>query len=346
MTEINSTRLTTETLRGIAITTVLINHFVSLHSQDDFDGFASLFVAVFFLLSGYGLSFSLERYLAMSPGTGLLLYFYERLTRIFPLYWIALLVQSLVTGQRYTLLNYLGIRGAGHYWFIPALLQCYVLSGLFFIAHRPQRKVLAMIVAGGILVVLNVYVRLNSLSVSWMQSLGQYHFTYRSVLGLHWGLFFLGYCVYLLLRHPRVLSFFQPLQTFPGLLIRQVVTLMMFVSLLIGMIITKYAHWPNMVFMVMPLPPLLLIGLYMLIAEVAIRPFAFLGRISYSIYLFHMSYYLIIGFLFSGGWYTLTITALLFPLFVVVCIWTEKQGDRLAQVLRRWVSPDKRVPTL
>ena len=345
MNELKNTRLTTETLRGIAITAVLINHLISLYSQEDFDGFASLFVAVFFLLSGYGLSFSLERYLVISPGVGLLRYFYERLIRIYPLYWLALLVQTLLTGQHYTLLNYLGIQGAGHYWFIPAILQCYVLSGLFFITYRPQRKVLAMLVAGVILAVLNVFVRLNPLSVSWMQTLGQYHVTYRGVMGLHWGLFFLGYGVNLLLRHPRVLSFLPPWQTHPDLLMRQVFTLRMFGGPLMGMIVAKFEHWPSVVFMVMPLPPLLLITLYMLVAAVEIRPFAFLGRISYSIYLFHMSYYLLVGFLFSREWLILAVTALIFPLFLLVCLWIEKQGDRLTQVMRHWATPDKRVAT-
>ena len=51
----------TNTLRGIGILVVLVNHYLTLNITGDNRGFAQLWIAVFFIVSGYGINYSLSR---------------------------------------------------------------------------------------------------------------------------------------------------------------------------------------------------------------------------------------------------------------------------------------------
>jgi peptidoglycan/LPS O-acetylase OafA/YrhL len=130
---------TTNTLKGIAISAVLMNHYLNLNVSRDYVGFGNLWISVFFILSGYGLSRSLDRRFETTIySKELFLFYYERFIRIFPLLWLAWFIELIVKGGHLSPWILSGIHAKGHYWFIPALLQCYILSPWIYLGIRKK----------------------------------------------------------------------------------------------------------------------------------------------------------------------------------------------------------------
>lgn len=91
---------TTDTLKGVGISAVLINHYLNHNVSGDMKGFAAQWIFLFFVISGYGLSHSLEK--RFSTGITLkflILYYFSRFVRIFPLLWVAFFFNLWVTKQ-------------------------------------------------------------------------------------------------------------------------------------------------------------------------------------------------------------------------------------------------------
>jgi len=127
----------------------LINHYVDHFMTADGCNVANTMVSVFFVLSGYGIAASLRKKFGggthstkskstQSKSTQAaeqrvtwkkLFSFYKlRVAKIFPLLWIALLIQSLVMGKPFPPSAFLGYGLEGHYWFVSSILECYLLS--------------------------------------------------------------------------------------------------------------------------------------------------------------------------------------------------------------------------
>lgn len=128
----------TNTLKGIAISVVLINHYMNLNISGDNRGYANLWISIFFILSGYGLFQSLSyRFGGNSYNAKALFSFYfQRFIRIFPLLWIAWFFELIIRRGDLSFWIPAGIHGSGHYWFIPALLQCYIISPVIYRAIK------------------------------------------------------------------------------------------------------------------------------------------------------------------------------------------------------------------
>ena len=121
-------------LRGFAVACVAVNHYLNTYVGDDYAGFANAIIAVFFVLSGYAIYGSLHRRLG-APGstTRAVLGFYrDRALRIYPLYLAALVLHSYVYGQPCGVSAYLGWRSPVHFWFVNAILHCYLVSPILY----------------------------------------------------------------------------------------------------------------------------------------------------------------------------------------------------------------------
>ena len=131
----------TNSLKGLAICAVVINHFLNLNIKGNYLGFASIFVCLFFIASGYGIYCSLERSSREGPFQlkNLLWFYFSRLVRIYPLFILAYTAQCLLFDDPFTSWSVWGIRARGHYWFITAIIQCYLLAPLIFIFIRKRR---------------------------------------------------------------------------------------------------------------------------------------------------------------------------------------------------------------
>ena len=89
----------TNTLKGIAITAVLINHYLNRNLSGDYFGFATQWLSLFFMLSGYGIYLSLEKF-SIENGKltikNILSFYFLRIVRIFPLFIMAYILQQIL----------------------------------------------------------------------------------------------------------------------------------------------------------------------------------------------------------------------------------------------------------
>ena len=132
-------------MKGIAISSVLVNHYSGYYLSADF-AYANGIIALFFVLSGYGIYHSFERAVQRDNEKKrfLLRYICRRAMRIYPLYWLALLVILVYIFYKGGLQNFnafsliTGIAGIptnprSLLWFIPKIIQCYILAPFLYL---------------------------------------------------------------------------------------------------------------------------------------------------------------------------------------------------------------------
>jgi peptidoglycan/LPS O-acetylase OafA/YrhL len=316
----------TNTLKGIAISAVLINHYINGHFSVDAGGFANLFIALFYMASGYGLYYSLSNALAGETTfskKALFLFYRDRAIRIFPLFWIALLV----SGSMFPL-ALLGLHAPGHFWFIPTLLQCYALAPLIFSGMRKNKAALVIIVilafAG-----INSLLYLGYASQPVMKLVSFLHAGWRGFYFIYILLFTFGLLLPCFLNATQATQIKHPI-------FGKLAFCLLLASTLSFMMLLKYFVMNGLFFAILPLPGLALLFTHAIRYVIKFRVFAYLGSISYSIYLFHMLYYKIIdGIGFTKNSLTnLAISIALFPLFLYGCNKVEGIGKCIAQKLR------------
>ena len=322
-------RRLTNYLKGFAIIFVMADHFTGQFLTRDYgwiNGYANGFIAIFFLFSGYGLHFSFRKRFRQGLTLGALgRYFLDRAVRIYPLYWLSLLIAPYVfhygdfsilheTGG---FLIYLGLPFLGApwlYWFMTARFQCYLLAPLFYLVLR--RLPLWLSLAGGALLLLTATPLSLIIPRTQVDPL-----EYRYFLGAHLILFALGMTL------PAVVSKYG----------RKVNNAMLAGSLAAFFASVYFTRTESDIFIQshVVLIPLMVWSAFALgVTWLAIGPalplqgvFGALGEHTYSLYLFHIPFYVLladIGLLKNNQLRSVEVIAALLPLFVFLCIRFER----------------------
>ncbi|MGK7912178.1 MAG: acyltransferase family protein [Synechococcus sp.] len=302
-----NSRDATNYLKGFAILAVVANHFTNSYVTDSMGGYANSLISIFFTLSGYGIYHSLIEQVDRPAREIFVSFMTRRLTRIYPLYWIAYLLKGSPDG----ILGFwaLDFTDPERMWFVPAIVQCYLVAPfLFLLVKRTSYKLNIPIMLGSLLV-LNM--TLNGLEVAPVRTLAFQGIFFLHILQFHLGLvvaklerylalnkyifgisflLILG-CVHETTPH-ATLHFLGSDYLFPLLL--SIATVAMFASLLRSSVI-------------LPLQ----------------KTIAFIGIYSYSIYLFHGIQFrilLALGVLHKGGshWLGILVSLLTLPFFILV----------------------------
>jgi len=323
---------TTNTLKGVAILTVLINHYLNFNVSGDYLGFANLWVSIFFIVSGYGIYLSLERkFIEGCTFRGVLIFYYHRFVRVFPLLWLALLLWNLLGNSKVSIWMILGIHGEGLFWFIPALLQCYLISIFIFYKLTKDPKIFTIILTI-IVFLLNILAAYKQIPEYVTEFLVFTNANYRGVFLLNILLFSFG----MQLSH-----YFS---SNPTCLPRSKTSkqgAFFFLLILIILICIAFAKYflPTSLSFYFQIVPLLLIGLlcfYSFRSHVKNSLLAYFGSISYSLYLFHGVFYLFVARLdqFQKNSITgLSWTIILFPIFIFSCTKIEETTSFLGKKL-------------
>jgi peptidoglycan/LPS O-acetylase OafA/YrhL len=130
-----TSREVTNYLKGFAILFIPVNHYINSYSSLAISGYANGMVALFFVLSGYGNYYALGKFERINLST-ILRYLVKRAVRIYPLYWLSLLLSYYLRGGQYTWEHVLALPTSpapGLYWFITYLVQCYLLAPFLFL---------------------------------------------------------------------------------------------------------------------------------------------------------------------------------------------------------------------
>ena len=125
----------TSYMKGFAILSVISGHFSQRFMPEQIMSFGSHFIAIFFILSGYGLYFSLIK---QEKEKKLCAFYLKRFSRIYPLYWIAFVIDFIFDSNIKTsdslFIDFflLHFTDPPRVWFLHALIPCYVLAPAIF----------------------------------------------------------------------------------------------------------------------------------------------------------------------------------------------------------------------
>jgi peptidoglycan/LPS O-acetylase OafA/YrhL len=338
ITEIPDTFKTTNTLKGIAITAVLINHYLNLNVEGNSGGFANLWISIFFILSGYGIFFSLNRHAANNSNylfsNEIFIFYYQRLIRIYPLLWIAWLAQLFVGGGYLSFWIPCGIHANGHYWFIPALLQCYLLSPLIYWGIKYKPATFLVVFIAGLIIINLIFLTNNSPII--IEKLADFtNSKWREIYFLHILVFVFGFLSASFVNARKFKIYVGGMSN--GILF----WFFTFLIVILMLILKHVGHSflaKTIAFTCIPLILIALLFIYSIIYSVENKYFNFLGSISYSIYLFHMSFYLLLSKF--GKYPTNSIKELmwslaLFPFFLFTCYHLERFGNYVNRHLKK-----------
>ncbi|MHB1390618.1 MAG: acyltransferase family protein [Thermoleophilia bacterium] len=333
-------------VRGVVILTVMTDHFFGNYVPDYYSYIAAIaygLLGMFFIISGYGIFFSLEKRFRSGRGTGRVLarFAYDRAIRILPLYWIALLVASYLQpvhgdfwdGYPHIYLIVFGfVLAPSFLWFVTAVIQCYILAPLlFFLVSRVSLNKCLM---GGGLMLSATY----AASLLWLPDLARLPndklirfsagFIYHQLFLANIILFFFGMMLPGLIG--RYGKYFNAGYILPGLTVLLIGVLyatrfdsVLFNksgTILVPVYIFSIAAFSLSLFVTAPALPLA-------------RFFRVSGVNSYPIYLFHLSFFGLIaaaGLLDNGGFLNLVIFLVFLPSFIMLCQWIET-GSAMAR---------------
>ncbi len=110
-------------LKGLIIITVLLFHYYKIGN------YANTLIAIFFVLSGYGLYYSFEKRFKDGISAKKVLEFYlVRFIKIYSLLYLGFFLNYYFFGVVPSNLDYTGLYLQGSYWFISAIIHCYLIA--------------------------------------------------------------------------------------------------------------------------------------------------------------------------------------------------------------------------
>lgn len=318
-----SNRGLTDYLKGFAIAAVVAGHYQKRLFPDELVVFfSSHFISFFFIMSGYGLFYSLKK-LDGSRGDireVLKTFYFQRAIRIYPLFWVKYIVDLIfdpVGGVNWgILLDIFLIRWhePQFVWFLHALTLCYLLAPLFFYCFKNS---VVKTVTISLLLFLGINVLCNWIGVPHVRT-----WSYMGLYFSHLLLFLFGMALPTLSADVEVGG-------------RKAVTFALFLLVLFTFVQTS-----RFAFFTTNLPPYLfsitLLGVttgfcFYFIQKPSFQPFYHffreLGKHSFSIYLFHGFYLTILlrlNVVEQNSIMSVLIVILLFPLFILGCFLLEK----------------------
>lgn len=174
----------TNYLKAIAILMVCLNHFINSYMTNSLSGYAGGFIALFFILSGYGTYHSLKNQ-SERPFIELLMFFLKkRFMRIYPLFWIWCVLHGFKNGiLGFFALDFIHPKSP---WFVPAIMQCYLVSPFLFIFSKRIQLKYGFLIISSLIILLNILLFWGDFSP--LRTIG-----YRKIFLLHIFLFYLGY---------------------------------------------------------------------------------------------------------------------------------------------------------
>lgn len=326
---------TTNYLKGIAVISVLVSHYSIFYFHSS-RSYAYSIVSIFFVLSGAGIYLSLEKDFArLEKKVACLRYFYKRFIRIYPLYWLAYFIilielyflnqlpdlnpSSLITAVLGGPTNPRGI-----FWFVTAILQCYLFAPLIFLMIK---KVGTLAWLGIVISLMGFFLPLSSaLNLKLVNQTAIDLVNYKNLFLANVLLFSLGMLIPPLLKISG--------GRFNSSLIWAGVTV----------IFTTLTVWTDTSSPSEPLIPLFMISSFLFcLGAIAINPklpfsgiVTLAGRNSYSLYLFHQGFFILlfaVGIIKENSITAVIFTLAIFPLFLAICSGLEALSVRLRSFL-------------
>ena len=335
----------TSVLKGFAILAVLINHYVTLYIAPRQTEYANGIIAIFFVLSGYGIFYSLSKYQSFHLGT-LKDFFVKRFIKIYPLYWLSLLIYFNLRPDIFpqhpirVALALPFFQAPQLYWFITSLMQCYLLAPCLYLVLKKigLKKYLILLV---VLIFASYFLfPLTTLSLS------RKYFVYRYIFLGHIFLFALGLAI------PSLLKLKQQYTKYSKFLLNNIISAIALIAFLTLVYYTRFPATGKILapFFVIFASVFCFILIYnnTKLPNILNQSLTFLGINSYSLYLFHLIYYKLLerSDLFTHSIPSrVTLTIIVLPGFLLACILLEKLNNVVAQYCFAYLNINRRKST-
>ena len=324
------TRIATSYLKGVVILVVMVNHYVNAYVSEQYNGYGFVAISLMFVLSGYGIFYSLEKQFS---GTNINLkgsafFLLKRVLRILPLYWLALAASSVIFSESYSIGAYLlnPLRKApGHFWFITAIFPCYLLSIPSYYLFRKigQKLFLITICVSAAACYILLYFAGGAVAAS-------------SLVRIYWLLtYFFLFCGGMYIASVNT-------GTKEGAtgLYRLIISAVMFIVLLIAARNQFVSGALEQVWIILLFAASACYFCHCFLSAkkdiILIKAIVLVGTYSYSVYLFHICYYKIlsmVGLIKEQSVLSAALTVVLFPLFFILCIGIEKASGIIVKKL-------------
>ncbi len=323
----------TNTLRGIGIFAVLINHYANINLSGDYRGFANIITSLFFIMSGYGIYYSLMRNFKDNIFTykNLIIFYYRRSLRLLPLFVLAMILESAIRSNFQTILMIPGRDYSGHYWFVSSIFQCYIISPLIYYLLSKNR-IVAVVLPIFIFSLLSYSFNIGIVPHTIVNVLDKLHFDYRNIFFLHIIIFIISMSL------PYYIENWSQANSSDKNYIISALT----IFLLIILVSSKYDNrfqYINTIALetIFPIVLIFIVSIFIMKNYISFPALSFLGKISYPVYLFHGSVYYSIDKLFSyelNSVKELFITVFFISIFLFTCVYVQKIEKKVATVLK------------
>lgn len=306
-------------LKFIAITSVLINHFCNFKIPGQQAGFANGFIALFFIISGYLSVLSFKKCENVSwPIT--INFFFNKFLRIYPLFVVSFFLMHLCTGNDYGLLAWSGLNSPGLYWFISALIQCYILFIPIYLILNRSNFLIGFFSVFAVCSVL-YFAKINGVGIV---------VSYRSLPGSYFLLFGLGMISAV---HTKTIINRIPLHP----LVSGVIFVLMVYVTRSWVGVGYYQR--NFLSLVFCLSTFWFFVCFSIRKNRDFGPIVLsFSRHSYSLYLFHMFYYYFLndlGFFNNNSLYNASMVIAVFPLFYCLVLAVDYFEGKFVKFFKR-----------
>jgi peptidoglycan/LPS O-acetylase OafA/YrhL len=319
----------TDFLKGFAILSVLLNHYINIYLSNSFNGMANGFIAMFFILSGYGLFYSFEKQGKLTK-SGLFRYYLKRCLRIYPLFWVSLLIVAYSRNDWGIMSSFIlpDVKILVIYWFLNALIQCYLVAPLLFELIKKLKPGTFLILVFCLFAMFNIVSHFSGYTSE------AFNLKYRNLAGGHLFLFSMGMMLpWFIKKEPAVLS--SKRTALLGLILFLLLTYATrqidFIFKNVGILLS-----PVFLLAVLFFCYSVLTGKLSVSSGILSRLLIFMGIYSYSLYLFHLDYFRFLsqmGFikkeLVPGHFFTIGF----FPVFFLMCMLVEKLINRITGII-------------
>lgn len=368
------TRNTTSYIKGVAILCVISAHYISNYAFNFYmkwlTEYAVTIISVFFVISGYGIYYSLERrFQKQGARTGrvLLRFAYDRAIGFYPLYWGALITIGIFMPgfgnyDNYfphdftTVLMWLGIPVVRFFafWFLTSILQCYYVAPLLFFVLKKYGLAIYAALALAILI--------GTLGVTSIFAFNLFGRLHLPVIDQPLVFFYKGY----FLGNIVLFTFgmmIVPLSKVMGKWLKGwpqlIASFVLFAALIYGLRFPDTLIFRSSFYFM----PLFLISsaLFCMTAIVTNPrlPFSFffapMGRHSYTVYLYHYQFMALLAYLgliskgiidgITDGWWIGNLVALAaVPLLLIICAGLDRADSLLRWRVNRYM--DRKLPAI
>ena len=338
-------RAVTNYLKGLAILCVMELHYSGIYAQSvipsDINLYSAQVVYFFFALSGFGIYYSLERrFRGGFTLRSVSAFYFRRAVRIYPLYWLAMLAVPFVLERPHTwelskhnLGLWLGLpwlRADSWFWFISALIQCYLLAPFLYLLLKKMKLwwfLFATFLATDFLIFFSVYYATHEVTLPLLPRMDAFIF-FDNLFFENIILFALG------LAMPAMITAYRPMlkkTAAIGLpLTLALIVLSFYLSINRDVLFANSRSYYALITVVsIPLFASYMIALGSPRVMPLRRVIGLIGVCSFSVYLFHPQFYGLLDHLHitRAGHLTVTgvsLTIALLPLFVFACYWLER----------------------